>query len=224
MKWYFAIPFSLLLLILCAWLNRENIIGFDPTLIIVPGTALWAAMESRQIELTKYKSGISFGPVALFIAVCLLWLAVFPWYLHVRYKIRNGLATLNEEASEQKTPRQAKGGVLGAVIVPVSYVGLAILQSLVPYGSAEYNVVHGMVSGIVVPVLIGSAFQYCTVVTARNDIAPNLAMERQEKRGTRSSESGEGTLRFFSSPSQASGGYRIPRAEASTALLIPGRR
>jgi len=56
--------------------------------------------------------------------------------------------------TRRQFPRWVKRGIAGAVIVPVAYVGLAILQSLVPYGSAAYKVVHGMVWGIVAPVIM----------------------------------------------------------------------
>jgi hypothetical protein len=65
--------------------------------IIVFGTALWAAIDSRKIQLKKYKSGISYGPVVLFFGFLLLWIVAFPWYLSMRYKIKNDAAVLKEE-------------------------------------------------------------------------------------------------------------------------------
>jgi len=60
-------------------------------------TALWAAIDSTRLQLKRYKSGISYGPVLLFFAVALLWIVGFPWYLIVRYKIKSGAAVLKEQ-------------------------------------------------------------------------------------------------------------------------------
>jgi hypothetical protein len=68
-------------------------------LLIVPSTALWAAVDSWNIQLKRYKSGISYGPVALFFGVVLLWIIAFPWYLVVRHKIKTGTAVLKDEAT-----------------------------------------------------------------------------------------------------------------------------
>jgi len=92
MKWYWGILFSLALLALAVFASR--IVGFDLVLAMVVVTTLWAALDSRKIDLKRYKSGLSYRPVVLFIAVALLWIAGFPWYLHVRYRIKHGLAEL----------------------------------------------------------------------------------------------------------------------------------
>ena len=63
----------------------------------MPGTALWAAIDSSKIQLKRYKSGISYGPFVLFIGVAFLWIVGFPWYLSMRYKIKTGTAVLKDE-------------------------------------------------------------------------------------------------------------------------------
>ena len=68
--------------------------------LMILGTALWAAIDSARIELKKYKSGISYGPVALFFGVALLWVVGFPWYLVMRRKIRLGQAELKAEPQD----------------------------------------------------------------------------------------------------------------------------
>jgi hypothetical protein len=65
-------------------------------LVIVVGTAAWAAYDSKQIGVQRYKSGISFSPVVLFFGVALLWIAGFPWYLIVRGQIKAGTAVLKD--------------------------------------------------------------------------------------------------------------------------------
>ena len=97
MKTWIAILFSIGLLAACIAISP--LIGFDLTWIMVPGTSIWAAIDSSQLQLRRYKSGISYGPVVLFIACALLWIVGFPWYLSMRYKIKTGTAVLKEGAT-----------------------------------------------------------------------------------------------------------------------------
>ena len=101
MKTWIAILFMLGCLAACiviSWL-----IGFDLTWIMVFGTALWVAIDSSKLQLKRYKSGISYGPVVLFFACAVIWIIAFPWYLSMRYKIKTGTATLKEEAANLAT-------------------------------------------------------------------------------------------------------------------------
>ena len=66
---------------------------------IVLGTGIWAAVDSSKIQLKRYKSGISYGPVVIFICFVGLWIVAFPWYLILRYKIRTGTAVLKDGAT-----------------------------------------------------------------------------------------------------------------------------
>jgi len=66
---------------------------------IVLGTGLWAAVDSSKIQLKRYKSGISYGPVVIFICFVGLWIVAFPWYLILRYKIKTGTAVLKDGAT-----------------------------------------------------------------------------------------------------------------------------
>jgi hypothetical protein len=97
MKTWIAILFTIGLLAACIFISP--LIGFDLTWLMVLGTALWAAIDSSKIKLKRYKSGISYAPVALFIACVLLWIVGFPWYLSMRYKIKTGTAVLKEGAA-----------------------------------------------------------------------------------------------------------------------------
>lgn len=98
MKWYLGLSLCLILVIVAVGLSGA--VGFDLTWIMILGTALWAAVDSKKISLKEYKSELSYSPIVLFLAVALLWIAGFPWYLHVRYKIKNGLAKLKESDSQ----------------------------------------------------------------------------------------------------------------------------
>lgn len=62
--------------------------------LVVIGTSLWASVDSGTIQLSRYRSGISLKPFVLFLACLLIWIVAFPWYLSVRYRIKNGLAEL----------------------------------------------------------------------------------------------------------------------------------
>ena len=110
MNTWIAILFTIGLLAICSVISEVT--GFNLTCIMVFGTALWAAIDSKKIQLKRYKSGISYGPVVLFIGCALLWIIAFPWYLVMRYKIRTGTALLKEEIpplappeAEYKGPR-----------------------------------------------------------------------------------------------------------------------
>ena len=54
------------------------------------------AGHAHTIGLRRYRSGISYGPVVLFIGVAAVWIVGFPWYLVVRDRILRGEATLKE--------------------------------------------------------------------------------------------------------------------------------
>lgn len=110
MKTRNAILFTLGLLAACALISA--LIGFNITLILVFGTVLWAAIDSSKIQLKRYKSGISYGPVVLFIAIAFIWIVGFPWYLSMRYKIKTGTAVLKDEAANVAKPASAGSPVL----------------------------------------------------------------------------------------------------------------
>jgi hypothetical protein len=92
-----AILFTIGLLAVCTVISR--LAGFDFSWIMVLGTALWAAIDSSKIQLKRYKSGISYGPVVLFFGFVIIWIIAFPWYLIVRHKIKTGTAVLKDEAA-----------------------------------------------------------------------------------------------------------------------------
>ena len=62
--------------------------------IIILVSSIWVGIDSSKLELKKYKSGISYGPVVMVILCLLLWIVAFPWYLIVRGKIKAGTAKL----------------------------------------------------------------------------------------------------------------------------------
>ena len=90
--------------ILIACIGIAVLTGFDITFLMVVGTAIWITIDSKKIEIKKYKSGISYGPVILFFATLLLWIVAFPWYLIVRERIKSGRAVLKEENKTSGSP------------------------------------------------------------------------------------------------------------------------
>jgi hypothetical protein len=100
MKTRDAIMLTIALLLLTSFI-RFDIAGQSVSLtwIMVLITAIWAAIDSSKIRLKRYKSGISYGPVVLFLGFMLLWIIAFPWYLIVRHKIQTGTAILRDEVT-----------------------------------------------------------------------------------------------------------------------------
>ena len=101
MKWYWGILFSIAVLFVT--LVVSGLINVNLVPILVIGSAIWVAIDSSKIGLKRYKSGMYYGPIVAFLAVFFLWIAGLPWYLHVRYKIKNGLAELKEVETEADT-------------------------------------------------------------------------------------------------------------------------
>lgn len=93
------------LLLLAAAFLLTGLLGINFVLLLVVGTAFWAAYDSARIELSKYESGISHGPAVVFFVFIMLWIAAFPWYLSVRYKITHGLAQRKEPTLQPELPR-----------------------------------------------------------------------------------------------------------------------
>ena len=80
-------PFLYLGGIVFSGLIHHNVMWY-----LIPGTTLWAAIDSSKIQLKRYRSGV--GPVAFFVLCSLLWIIGFPWYLWMRHKILTGHAEL----------------------------------------------------------------------------------------------------------------------------------
>ena len=95
MKTWQAIIFTIALLFVGVFLSTLFRSGLVTWLLVLL-SSLWAAIDSSKLQLKKYKTGIAYSPIVLFIAVAALWVIGFPWYLSVRYKIKNGSLPLKE--------------------------------------------------------------------------------------------------------------------------------
>ncbi|GAH67126.1 unnamed protein product, partial [marine sediment metagenome] len=87
MSIWLAILFSAGILTLCYTIGALTELYFVTLLIMVLGTASWAASDSSKIELKKYKTGLAKTPIGIFFEIILIWIIAFPWYLAVRGKI-----------------------------------------------------------------------------------------------------------------------------------------
>jgi hypothetical protein len=98
-----AIILTIALIIVGGFLSASFHTGLIAQWLVVI-SSLWVAIDSSKLQLKKYKTGIAYPPVILFIAVCLVWVIGFPWYLSVRYKIKNGLLPLKEPGVVTSVP------------------------------------------------------------------------------------------------------------------------
>ena len=58
-------------------------------------------MDSSKIQLKRYKSGhFIWASCIVLICFLMLWAVAFPWYLVMRYKIKNGTAILKDGATD----------------------------------------------------------------------------------------------------------------------------
>lgn len=95
MKWYgyLAIPLTLLLIIVSVGADSflDLTVGcLNLTFFMVVITSVLVAIDSTRIELRQYKTHVASHPFVLFLALLLLWIVVFPWYLIIRAKIQSG--------------------------------------------------------------------------------------------------------------------------------------
>jgi hypothetical protein len=73
-----------------------------PGLVMVLGTAIWAAADSARLEMDKYEDGPG-GPFFVSIAIGLLWILFFPSYLEMRSRRMNGKLKLKRQYQDKGT-------------------------------------------------------------------------------------------------------------------------
>jgi hypothetical protein len=95
MKALLAILLTISLLIACYVVSA--LVYFDLAWILIGITSLWAGIDSKKLELNRYKLGIACKPIVLFCLCYLLWILIFPCYLWARFKIKDGTAVLKDE-------------------------------------------------------------------------------------------------------------------------------
>jgi len=118
------------------------LISFDLTWILIGITSLWAGIDSKRIELHRYKLGLACRPVALFCCCYLLWIFIFPWYLWARRRIKDGTVALKEEPTPNVGPlrrflrrfsrvaeRATEWGLIGLVGLKIAFLLFCIEES-----------------------------------------------------------------------------------------------
>ena|ERR1035438_3431356 len=100
MKTWIAILFTFGIIASCGLIGQlagHKDAGNQIFLTVIVGTFVWVGIDSAELHLRRYQSGISYRPVILGILCSMGWIIAFPWYLSIRYKIRTGTARLKPE-------------------------------------------------------------------------------------------------------------------------------
>jgi hypothetical protein len=99
-----------------------------PGLLILLGTALWAAVDSSNLELKKYNGGVD-HPILAFLGIAFFWIIFFPTYLVVRSRRINGELQLKRRYREQgqaeaddKPERVGPGPWVRAIVYGVTWL------------------------------------------------------------------------------------------------------
>jgi hypothetical protein len=72
----------------------QRLTGLPVVVVVIVGSALWAAWDSSKLEFSRYKGGNS--PLVLLLGIMALWLLGLPWYLAKRYQVKRGAIPLVE--------------------------------------------------------------------------------------------------------------------------------
>lgn len=97
-----ALLFGPGLIVSLAWsvlLHRPGAEGLAQGLpvLVYLASSIWAAISSYRLEFRNYKTGLSYHPMTILFCHLLLWIVVFPWFLTVRDRIKEGSAELKDE-------------------------------------------------------------------------------------------------------------------------------
>jgi hypothetical protein len=95
MKTWIAILLTFGIIATCGLFGRE--VGNQLFPLVIVWTSIWVAVDSAELHLRRYQSGISYRPVILGILCSGMWIIAFPWYLSMRHKIKSGTARLKPE-------------------------------------------------------------------------------------------------------------------------------
>ncbi|GLH74754.1 hypothetical protein GETHLI_32560 [Geothrix limicola] len=72
--------------------------------LLIFGTTLWASISTSRLEFRRYKTGMSYHPVTIFVLHLMFWIVVFPYFLTVRDNIRDGSSELKDEFKHEAVP------------------------------------------------------------------------------------------------------------------------
>ena len=95
MKAFEAILVTIGILVVCfVVILATDFFAFFP--LVVVGTTIWATIDAKRIQLSKFKVSMPDTPVAVFFTVLVLWIIFFPIYLVSRGKVRSGKVPLRD--------------------------------------------------------------------------------------------------------------------------------
>jgi hypothetical protein len=85
--------------VLVAWVLAAFAISTGQFLVAIVAfsTAGIAAFDSSHVGLRRYRSGLSYGPVGLFVICALFWPLAVVWYFVVRIRIARGTMPLRRD-------------------------------------------------------------------------------------------------------------------------------
>jgi len=108
-------PGLIVVLIWSVILNRPGAEGLAQGLPMLAylASSIWAAISSYRLEFRRYKTGLSYHPMTIFFCHLLLWIVVFPWFLTVRDRIKDGSAELKDEFKPlpSSAPAASRAGI-----------------------------------------------------------------------------------------------------------------
>ena len=72
--------------------------------VVAFSTAGMAAFDSTHVQLRRYKTWLSYGPVGLFVVCALCWPFAVVWYFVVRVRIARGTMPLRDDFKPRHIP------------------------------------------------------------------------------------------------------------------------
>jgi hypothetical protein len=108
--------------VLISWLvclGLSTAIGLDLYWPMAAAWALWAALDSRRLQLERFERVFPLQPLPLAISVLFLWPISLPWYFHLKAKAASGALAVPQQPSR----------------IRYVLVGLAAMVPLVVFGS-----------------------------------------------------------------------------------------
>lgn len=84
----------LMLVLFAGAVTVDSLTGFTGSVVVMLGLcALWAYVDAGRIGLERYHHPFVHR-TGLVLAIVILWMVAFPWYLNVRHQIRRGTRPL----------------------------------------------------------------------------------------------------------------------------------
>jgi len=139
MKLRYGIPFTIGLLLLCAWLSA--LVNRDLYWLLAIGAGVCAAWDARELGLRRFDTRFPLEPTGVLVAVALVFPVAYPWYLKLRERAAAG--ALPPRISDRNPTWLVALLGLGAGLLLVCAVwqpkGIRAMQNLVNGLSDRYH-------------------------------------------------------------------------------------